>query len=169
MPSDRIFVAGLSAGGAMAAIMGETYPELYAAIGVHSGLAFGAARDVGSAFAAMRSGSGLTAAAAPRTGPAPRTIVFHGTADNTVNPANAARLATRASRGAAAGKPERRDGNGRGATRAVTPGPDGKAAVEVWMIDGAGHAWSGGNPAGSYADRTGPDASREMVRFFLDG
>jgi poly(hydroxyalkanoate) depolymerase family esterase len=171
----RVFVAGLSAGGAMAAIMGETYPDLYAAIGVHSGLAFGSANDVRSAFSAMR-GQGMTpekhvSSRANGNGPAPRVIVFHGSADSTVHPANARAIIARQ-----ADDPLRLlrtdyapAGGVRGYTRLVLPGDDGTPVLECWMIDGAEHAWSGGHPSGSYVDPRGPDASAEMVRFFLAG
>jgi poly(hydroxyalkanoate) depolymerase family esterase len=172
----RVFVAGLSAGGAMAAIMGETYPDLYAAVGVHSGLAAGSATDVGSAFSAMQ---GHGPAAEERVGSrgndengdAPRVIVFHGSADSTVHPANARRIVARQ-----AGDPSRlvRSDHApaagvRGYTRLLLPGDDGTPVLECWMIDGAEHAWSGGHPSGSYTDPRGPNASAEMVRFFLAG
>jgi len=155
----RIFVAGLSAGGAMAAVMGETYPELYSAMGVHSGLAYGSANDVMSAFAAMRGDS--AAARAPTRHPAIRTIVFHGAADRTVHPSNAERILTGAGQ-----ERETADAGGRSYARILVPGKSG--AHEFWRIEGAGHAWSGGDANGSYADAQGPDASAEMVRFFLD-
>lgn len=174
IPRDRVFVAGLSAGGAMAAIMAETYPDLYAAIGVHSGLAFGSANDVPSAFSAMR---GRCVAAKEHAvirgkgGALPRLIVFHGSADATVHPANAGRIV--ASR---AGDPSRLlrsehapEGGVRGYSRVVLPDDDGTPVLESWMIDGAQHAWSGGHPGGSYTDPRGPNASEEMVRFFLAG
>jgi poly(hydroxyalkanoate) depolymerase family esterase len=173
IPRDCVFVAGLSAGGAMAAIMGETYPDLYAAIGVHSGLAFGSADDVRSAFSAMQ-GQGVTpekrvGSRANGNGVAPRVIVFHGSADSTVHPTNARTIIARQ-----AGDPSRLlrsdyapAAGVRGYTHLVLPGDDGTPLLECWMIDGAGHAWSGGHPSGSYTDPHGPNASAEMVRFFL--
>ena len=169
----RVYAAGLSAGGAMAAVMGEAYPELYAAIGVHSGLPYGSARDVVSAFAAMRAEQGghhpLPRLAAG--GQAVRTIVFHGTADRTVHPSNAERIIAAARARAAEGEVRHFEGcslSGRAYTRTIALTPDGAAAAELWLIEGAGHAWSGGQAAGSYTDPTGPDASAEMVRFFLN-
>lgn len=165
---ERTFVAGLSAGGAMAAVMAETYPDLYAAVGIHSGLAYGAASDVASAFAAMR---GLGRPPGRRTGSRPRRmIVFHGSADVTVNPSNAGDIVASA-RSALPGGVLRMTheppATGRSAKRSTIVMPDGTVALELWMIDGAGHAWSGGDPAGSYTDAAGPKASVEMVRFFL--
>jgi poly(hydroxyalkanoate) depolymerase family esterase len=163
----RVYVAGLSAGGAAAAIMGSAYPDLYAAIGVHSGLACGAAKDLPSAFAAMRQGAASDRNA--RSGDAVPTIVFHGDRDTTVSPVNgdhviaqataAAELRTNVSRGEAPG--------GLGFTRTVKTDESGRPMLEQWVLHGAGHAWSGGSPAGSYTEPRGPDASREMMRFFL--
>ncbi|MES2664493.1 MAG: PHB depolymerase family esterase [Pseudomonadota bacterium] len=158
----RIYVAGLSAGGAAAAVLAQAYPDLFAAIGVHSGLAAGAAQDVGSAFAAMRGGA--AGFSAPHHVP---TIVFHGTADATVHLANATAVADQAQRGLAGKRVTTtgRAANGRSYSRTVLGSKD-RSLGEVWLIDGAGHAWSGGNAAGSYTDPEGPDASAEMLRFF---
>jgi poly(hydroxyalkanoate) depolymerase family esterase len=162
----HVFIAGLSAGGALAATMGATYPDLYAAIGVHSGLACGAARDAASAFVAMRSGGKPAAAASV---PVP-TIVFHGDQDGTVNPVNAAQVLAQAGAGAALVS-RSTDGAtpaGMAYTRTVQSDAFGKPLLEQWVLHGAGHAWSGGNPAGSFTEPRGPDASAEMLRFFLD-
>lgn len=161
----RIYAAGLSAGGAAAAILATTHPDLFAAIGVHSGLACGSARDVPSAFAAMR-GDGAGAAGPTHAVPL---IVFHGDGDRTVHAANGARVA-------AQGQPdpeartsviEGRTPDGVAYTRTVRTDASGRAVAEHWVLHGAGHAWSGGSPAGSFTDPRGPDASREMIRFFL--
>jgi poly(hydroxyalkanoate) depolymerase family esterase len=168
---DRVYVAGLSAGGAMAAIMGETYPELYAGIGIHSGLAYGSANDVVSAFGAMRGQSAIAPRRRASRDAAPRVIVFHGSADTTVHPANADRII--ASQDDAHGRTSRSaqpsTGDRRGYSRVVTERADGTRALECWIIDGAQHAWSGGSAAGTYTDPQGPDASAAMVDFFLKG
>lgn len=168
VPADRTFVAGLSAGAAMAVILGDAYPDLFSAVGAHSGLPTGAAKDVPSAFAAM-AGQGATSAAAA-TGSTIRTIVFHGSADSTVHPSNGERITQSAlDRGPRQNLQSEDEGKagGRSFRRCTTYGTDGTAAVEHWVIDGMGHAWSGGKPAGSYTDAQGPDASAEMVRFFF--
>jgi poly(hydroxyalkanoate) depolymerase family esterase len=169
----RVYVAGLSAGGAAAAIMGTAYPDLYAAVGVHSGLACGAASDVPSAFAAMRGG-----AAAPRGcggGPAGRrmvpTIVFHADRDSTVHPRNGDQVIAQSGAGASGLRTEVQRGSvvgGHAYSRTLHTDAAGRAQLEQWVVHGGGHAWSGGSPDGSYTDPRGPDASREMLRFFLD-
>jgi poly(hydroxyalkanoate) depolymerase family esterase len=169
VPEGRVFVAGLSAGGAMAAIMAETYPEIYEAVGVHSGLAFGSANDVMSAFAAMRGQVEIQRASSGGGGGAPRMIVFHGSADTTVHPSNAERIVASASGGKVLRSVQGQAGGTRGYTRKVTTREDGMSQVECWMIEGAPHAWSGGHPSGTYTDPRGPDASAAMVRFFLEG
>jgi poly(hydroxyalkanoate) depolymerase family esterase len=168
----RVYVAGLSAGGAAAAIMGSTYRDVYTAIGVHSGLACGAATDVQSAFEAMRQGRPISPSKSnhhDRSGSGIPTIVFHGDRDTVVNPLNgdqivaqakaATDLPTTITRGKASG--------GMSYTRIVQEDESGRALVEQWVLHGAGHAWSGGSSAGSHTDPRGPDASREMIRFFL--
>ena len=169
----RVYVAGLSAGGAAAAVMGAAYPDLYAAVGVHSGLACGAARDLPSAFAAMRQGGTISAPGVPgarRPQRAVPTIVFHGDSDTTVHSVNGDQVIIQAkgatplrqtqSRGVSAG--------GMAYTRTVQSDESGRPVLEQWILHGAGHAWSGGSSDGSYTDPRGPDASREMLRFFSE-
>jgi poly(3-hydroxybutyrate) depolymerase len=174
----RVYVAGLSAGGATAAILAATYPDLYTAAGIHSGLARGAARNVPSAFAAMRRGHApVPDASLLTTGPDGErrivpAIIFQGDQDDTVHPDNAAHLLAqllpksepplretvkrgRASRG------------GHRYSRTIYSADSGEALLEMWTVHGFGHAWSGGQPPGSFTDPKGPDASREMLRFFL--
>jgi poly(hydroxyalkanoate) depolymerase family esterase len=163
----RIFAAGLSAGGAAAAIMGATYSDLYAAVGIHSGLAYGAATDMPSAFTAMRQGG--KGAQPPATGPMIPTIVFHGDRDTTVHPDNGAHVAEQAIGGTKTQKKVHRGQipGGHGYTRTTHVAGQWEI-LEHWNIHGAGHAWSGGSPAGSYTDGEGPDATKEMLRFFLE-
>jgi len=162
----RIYAAGLSAGGAFVATLGAAYPDLFAAIGVHSGLPCGSAHDVPTAFAAMRDGPRL--AASPRARSSAPAIVFHGDRDRTVNPANGeaivsqatgqAEVATKVVKGRSAG--------GIAFTRRVESDATGRPLAEHWTLHGAGHAWSGGSEEGSFTEPRGPDASREMLRFF---
>ncbi|HEY9056402.1 MAG TPA: PHB depolymerase family esterase [Aurantimonas sp.] len=164
-----VYVAGLSAGGAAAAIMGATYPELFTAVGVHSGLARGAARDMGSAFAAMRNGAAPNSQTSASGGLVP-TIVFHGDGDTTVHPVNGEHVIEQAK--AAAGlQTEIRRGEAPGGiryTQTVHADEQRGATLEHWVLHGAGHAWSGGSAAGTYTEPKGPDASREMLRFFRE-
>lgn len=177
----RIYVAGLSAGGAMADILGAAYPEVFAAVGVHSGLPRGSATDVVSALAAMRSG-----APAPVRAPAgaslPPAIVFHGDADSTVHSSNGQALIDAALQdrgleaaagpgtpgpGAAAQTIEGQSAQGQGYRQTVYHDRNGRTIAEYWQLHGAGHAWSGGHPDGSHTDPAGIDASAQMLRFFL--
>lgn len=169
----RVHIAGLSAGGAMAAVMAATYPDLCAAAGAHSGLACRSAHDIPSAFRAIRNGG---SAGSPHEVPL---IVFHGDRDVTVSPANADKLiaASAASRstGSRGGVPvnetttthDEKNG-GRRYSRSVYLDGNGHVVADGWTIHGAAHAWSGGSPMGSYTDEQGPDASAEMLRFFLE-
>jgi poly(hydroxyalkanoate) depolymerase family esterase len=170
-----VYVAGMSAGGAMAVIMGVLYPDLYTGIGVHSGLPYGAAVDLPSALAAMRNGragtNGSRLAAAGIPARAVPTIVFHGDQDTTVHPRNGDHVvAQSAARGAETTlrKTVKRatSANGRGYTHSIYHDISGHPLLEQWLIHGAGHAWSGGSPKGSFTDQKGPDASQEMIRFF---
>jgi poly(hydroxyalkanoate) depolymerase family esterase len=171
----RVFVAGLSAGGAMAGVMAATYPEIYAAVGVHSGLPYRSATDVASAFAAMRGDPGLhrhqrRTQSSPDHALRPRTIVFHGDADHIVHPSNAAKIVDAHTKGGdTVERANARSSASRTYTRAVTRDKTGLAVVEQWIIHGSGHAWSGGSTDGTYTDPHGPDASREMLRFFFEG
>ena len=168
--SARVYAAGLSAGGAMADILGQTYPDVFAAVGVHSGLAAGAASDVVSALAAMRSGGKAGPSGSTSSAPTAPVIVFHGDADSTVNPINAKAVVTAALNGSSENPSHASSGTsprGQGYARTDYPRADGSTAVELWMLHGAGHAWSGGSASGSYTDARGIDASAEMLRFFL--
>jgi poly(hydroxyalkanoate) depolymerase family esterase len=170
----RVFVAGLSAGGAMAAVMGATYPEVYAAVGVHSGLPYRSAIDITSAFAAMGGNAELQRRqrkSHPNSDHAPRvrTIVFHGDADHIVHPSNAATIIeAQAKTDDSVERAKARSSARRTHTRTVTRDKTGTVVVEQWLIHGSGHAWSGGSADGTYTDPHGPDASREMLRFFLE-
>lgn len=159
----RVYVAGLSAGGAMAAILGDAYPDLFAAVGVHSGLASGAATDMASAFGAMQNGGAMMA----RTTASPPTIVFHGDQDTTVHPSNGENVVITTAGVLVPGSARARSDNGREYTCHSYQNADGRVIAEHWVVHGAGHAWSGGRAPGSYTDAKGPDATQEMLRFFL--
>lgn len=177
----RIYVAGLSAGGAMALVLAASYPELYAAVGVHSGLPYAVAHDLPTAFAAMKhhkpkAGKHHPQAMQPKE-PAPLgkpvpAIVFHGDADGTVHPVNGDHVLAQCvpavgDKNASVDVQRGESPHGRSYTRTVVRDGQGKLVAEKWTVHGAGHAWSGGTAKGSYTDPKGPDASREMMRFFL--
>lgn len=177
----RVYVAGLSAGGAMAAVMGATYPDVYAAVGIHSGLAYAAAHDAPSAFAAMRGEGSKPARSQPRPNDSARavpTIVFHGDSDTTVHPNNGDELIAQASPDGTAASDgefvdreptvEHSSAGGRAYTRTIYHDDAGTPVREHWLVHGTAHAWSGGSAEGSFSDPAGPDASREMLRFFLE-
>lgn len=172
--ASRVYIAGLSAGGGAAAVAAAAYPDVYAALGVHSGVPCAVARDVSSAFSLMQRGgtagdyrsAGDPSQTVARTVP---TIVFHGDRDSTVHPSNAdlivaqsahAHLRTTVSAGG--------ESEGHAYTRTLYRDPAGRTLLENWVVHGAGHAWLGGSSTGSYTDVRGPNASREMMRFFLE-
>jgi poly(hydroxyalkanoate) depolymerase family esterase len=165
----RVYVGGLSAGAAAAAIMAATYNDLYAAVGIHSGLPCGVAKNLPSAFVVMRQGGGFESRVASEGSPVP-TIVFHGDRDTTVHPVNGDHVFKQSARAKGLKKAiiRGRVPGGHAYTRTVVTDPRGRRISEHWSIHGAGHAWSGGSPAGSYIDPQGPDATREMLRFFLE-
>jgi poly(hydroxyalkanoate) depolymerase family esterase len=178
LDENRVYAAGLSAGGAMSAVLASTYPDVYAAIGVHSGLPFGVASDLPSAFVAMKQQGRKRGSPVPpaRQSLVPA-IVFHGDRDAVVDPCNGSAVVAqctgtagdRAGSESAAMKRTVERGSvpgGRGYTRILYRDHVGGLAAEQWIVHGAGHAWSGGDPAGSYVDPAGPDASRHMLRFF---
>jgi poly(hydroxyalkanoate) depolymerase family esterase len=165
----RVYIAGMSAGGAMAAIMAATYSDLYAAVGVHSGVPYGAAQNLLAAITAMKEGTASGVRLPSKSIPL---IVFHGDQDIMVNARNGEQLVSQWLGGPA---PDLRqdtstaqagEGNGRAFTRTRYRDAAGHPLAENWLVHDAGHAWSGGGSAGSFTDSSGPDASREMLRFF---
>lgn len=172
--AQRVYATGLSAGAAMAVILGRTHPDVFAAVGAHSGLPFGAAHDVAGAFSAMQGNAGAPARTRADGMRAVPTIVFHGDADRTVHPRNGSAIADAAIAAVQAiddaplvARRTESTVGGRRATRVEYVDQHGRSQVEHWLLEGAGHAWSGGDPGGSYSDAAGPDASAEMLRFFL--
>ncbi|MDO9481906.1 MAG: PHB depolymerase family esterase [Hydrogenophaga sp.] len=178
----RVYVAGLSAGAAMAVILGETYPELFAAVGAHSGLPYAAAHDIPSAMAAMKGRGVMGMGHLPGTPDDPRrparqavpVIVFHGDRDHTVQHSNGEHIVQQAASahaarpaGLRASTEQGQTPSGRSYTRTRHTNAQGRCLVELWTLHGAGHAWSGGDARGSFTDGNGPDASAEMLRFFL--
>jgi poly(hydroxyalkanoate) depolymerase family esterase len=175
----RVCVAGLSSGGAMAVILGRTYPDLFTSVGCHSGLAHGSATDRYGAMLAMRDGADLGALAKTRPAASLPIIVFHGDMDSTVHWKNsvgvvqqsidsyAAQMRHARAKVEIALSEETGEVTGRGFTRKVHRGAAGEIVAEQWTVHGSGHAWSGGRRSGSYTDTNGPDASKEMLRFFM--
>lgn len=175
----RVFVAGLSSGGAMAVILGRTYPDLFTAVGCHSGLAHGSARDRLGAMVAMRNGASTDRIA--KSGPAVSgpVIVFHGDLDPMVHLKNSDSVVQQSIDSYSAGVPcesenfelelltETGEATGRGFTRSIHRGLAGAVVAEQWTVHGTGHAWSGGSGRGTCTDTKGPDASEEMLRFFV--
>ena len=166
---ERVFAAGLSAGGAMAEILAQTYPDVFEAVGIHSGLPYKSAGDVPSAFAAMNGSAPFNPAPLATSDRHSRRIIVHGMADHTVNSVNGERLLDEAERGEPALTRSDLDWSiegGRVSRRALKDA-DGQPVAEQWLVEGGRHAWFGGDPRGSYTQAVGLDASRVMVRFFL--
>lgn len=197
---DRIYVAGLSAGGAMAVILGATYPDRFAAIAVHSGLEYQAARDVFSAACPPLgfNPNGATCKGGPppnqqgdrafaAMGPQARvvsTIVFHGIGDDKVFLVNAHQIVSqwaqtndRASDGAdddniddvaelTQPQPPQVSGGLAFTRQSYNDATTGQTVIDLYLVEGMGHAWSGGDPAGSHTDRRGPGASSILWEFF---
>ncbi len=166
---ERVFAAGLSAGGAMAEVLAATYPDVFDAVGVHSGLSYKSALDVPSAFAAMKGTVVADSAPVAANDNGCRKIVFHGGADAAVHPANGERILEQAERGPNPLKRSDLDWqteSGR-VRHTVLKDPKGRPIVEHWFVEDGGHAWFGGDARGTYTQSVGLDASRVMVRFFL--
>ncbi|HEY3816489.1 MAG TPA: PHB depolymerase family esterase [Polyangiaceae bacterium] len=177
----RVFVAGISAGAAMAVILGATYPDVFAAVGSHSGLEYVAATDETSALEASQSGGpapktqGAAAFAAMGTyARAVPVIVFQGTTDTTVNDVNGQQTIDqwtetddRASASLGAGAATQGSAGGKSFTLTTyTDAKSGGAMLEYYLVSGLGHAWSGGSTAGTFTDPNGPDATSLMWQFF---
>ena len=163
----RVYVAGLSAGGAMAAILGSAYPDLYAAVGVHSGWPRAPQRTCPAALAAMRGGASAPAGARPMAcRPSsfmamPMRPCIRRMASRSLLPATGT--------GSSVETHQVRSGSARACTRRVhVDAADGRVVAEHWVVHGSPHAWSGGSPQGSYTDSLGPDATAEMLRFFFE-
>ena len=167
----RVYIAGISAGGTAAAIIAAAYPELFVAVGVHSGLTQGNIASVGQALSAMRTGNASDEAVGHRTTQPVPTIIFHGDRDRTVHPSNADGFQRSLRRSTPRLRLQRTihapSGGTRGYTRTLYTKAMGQPLLEEWIVHGAGHGWSGGTARGSYTDPAGPSASRAMMRFFL--
>ena len=166
----HVFIAGMSAGGAMAVIMAATYPELYAAVGSHSGMPYRSAKNAYSAMTAMSRGAATIESLGARGIPI---IVFQGDDDRRVHASNGDQIiaqwrgSTAEPAPAGSATQESTESNGRAYQRTIHLDAEGNRVAEHWVVNGVGHRWSGGNPRGSHTDSQGPDASREMLRFFL--
>lgn len=164
LATEKIYVAGVSAGACMAALMAHRYPDFFAGVGLHSGVPLGAASSTVGALLAMR---GLSRWGKDKGWTAP-TLIFHGDQDNVVSVKNADRLRQQACLGRELSlREDTVQEGGRRVRRSRFEDPWGKTQVESWVVEGLGHAWSGGSPEGSWTDPQGPDASEHMVRFLV--
>lgn len=185
--SKKVYVTGLSAGGAMSVVMGVTYPDVFTAIGVHSGLEYKAGTDMISGNLAMWNGGpdpnsqGVKAFQEMIQKRVVPVMVFHGTADYTVRPINADQIILQWAQtndladdgidndSIDAIADETVDGyapSGRSYTQYKYHDANGTVIMEKVMVNGMGHAWSGGSYAGTYTDPTGPKASEMFWNFF---
>jgi poly(hydroxyalkanoate) depolymerase family esterase len=178
---ERVYVAGLSAGGAMALVLGATYPDVYAAVGVHSATAYRSANGSRAALRAMNGTAAPPPLARPGRSPhaLPPTIVVQGSVDRTVRPVNATRiaqqwLAYRAAANPSPTNPARvtrsrvtrtRPGAARSATTTRWYTARGHKVLEIVTVDGLGHAWSGGAKGLAYSDPRGPRATTAIWSF----
>ena len=170
----RVYVVGVSAGAAMAVNTAAAYPELFAAVASHSGIPYRAAGDVPHAIQVMHGGSpdpailayALQDALGGRRLPL---FALHGAADAVVVATNSRQLAAQWAGvlGLSASAPERVTEGGLGVERTRWTAADGSTAVELAIVDGLGHAWSGGSPEGTFTDARGPDAARLVLDFLL--
>jgi poly(hydroxyalkanoate) depolymerase family esterase len=170
----RVYLAGVSAGAAMAVNTAAAFPDLYAAVAAHSGVPYRAAAGVAQALAVMHGGSSdpailayaLQDALGGRVLPL---LAIHGAADAVLVPLNSRQLAGQWAGvlGLTASASEHGEEGGRGVERTRWRGADGTTRVELLLVEGLGHAWSGGSPEGSYTDPRGPNASRRVLDFLL--
>jgi poly(hydroxyalkanoate) depolymerase family esterase len=166
----RVFVAGLSAGGAMAAVLAATYPDLFAAVAVHSGLAYRSAGSVRAAFTAMARGGRKV----PELARSVPSIVIHGSDDRTVAPVNSEQVLAQSmtAGGLDAARPTSttrgRAAGGHAYVHSRWLDARGALRHERLTVEGMGHAWSGGLPGGSHTDPRGPDATEAIRRFFAE-
>lgn len=178
---EKVVVMGMSAGAAMSVNLVCAYPELFRGLGVHSGMPYGAAQSASAALKAMKQGASVLRPWPTASQDVP-VVVFHGDSDDVVDPVNARQLLVQLTQPAVEGttalaaetipvKPlvsvTVPAGQGRGHTREVYLGANGQTQHAFWWVHGAGHAWSGGDPEGSYTDGQGPDATHEMLMFLL--
>ncbi|WP_216828375.1 extracellular catalytic domain type 1 short-chain-length polyhydroxyalkanoate depolymerase [Alkalihalobacterium elongatum] len=184
----KVYVAGLSAGGAMSVIMGATYPDIFSGIGVGAGLEYKAATNSLQAWTAMSSGGPdpiqqgrLAYQAMGQQAKVLPTIVFHGNSDFTVQSINSYQVITQWAKtndlaydgqentyfyNQATEEIQGQVPGGRSYTRSIYRDHLGNRLMEKYIVDGMGHAWSGGSSMGSYTDPNGPRASELIWEFF---
>ncbi|HMJ34295.1 MAG TPA: PHB depolymerase family esterase [Baekduia sp.] len=179
----RIYVNGLSAGGAMASVMAATYPDLYAAAGIGSGCEYAATAACAGYKSADPVAAGQQAYQAMGSHARPMPVIlFEGDQDTTVPPVNAQQLVqqwqvtddyadgggkdgsvpvqpTAVTHGTSSG--------GQGYTVTTYSDRDEGELMQSWLVAGMGHAWSGGCGCQQYSDPAGPDETAAMYTFFM--